>query len=225
MSEFPLSLREEVWTIVGARGWIGSQLCAYLRRAGATVAEFTHVDSAREAAGHLVWCSGVIYGAERSVRDTYRAHLTDVERWLDAPKLASFTYLSSTRVYDLVDRTSEDTLLLRSDSIYALTKGAGEALVLSRRPRARRARPRTSTERGSSHRCSSTTCCARRPASSTLSCGIARVLEDYVGLNDTVELPSHRDHRPGTHLQRCGRPQYDDREIVDGFARSSRASC
>src|SRR5690242_6703220 len=112
MSEFPSSLRGQRWTIVGARGWIGTNLCAFLRRTGAEVLEFAHADAVEDAVGHLVWCSGVVYGAERSVRDTYRAHVIDVERWLDAPKLASFTYLSSTRMYDYVDRTSEDQALL-----------------------------------------------------------------------------------------------------------------
>lgn len=132
MTDSPLSLRGQLWTVVGARGWIGSHLCAHLRALGATVAEFTHAESARAPVGHLIWCSGVTYGAQQSVRDAYRAHVTAVEGWLDAPGVLSFTYLSSTRVYDHALRTTEDTpLLLGSSAIYALTKSAGETLVLS----------------------------------------------------------------------------------------------
>jgi nucleoside-diphosphate-sugar epimerase len=135
MTDSPPSLRGQLWTIVGARGWIGAHLTAYLRAHGATVAEVPHAEPARGAVGNVVWCSGVTYGAEQSARDAFRAHVVAVERWLDADGIASFTYLSSTRVYDHVVRTTEDTpLLLRSDAIYALTKGAGETLVLSSAP-------------------------------------------------------------------------------------------
>lgn len=100
--------------------------------------EYAHAEQPREPAGHVVWCSGVTYGAERAARPAFHAHVIAVERWLDAPKISSFTYLSSTRVYDRCYATSEDTeLLLKSDAIYAFTKGAGETLVLSAAPSGR----------------------------------------------------------------------------------------
>jgi len=131
----PLWLHGQRWTVVGARGWIGAALVASLQRAGASVSARSHGDAPAGVAGHVVWCSGVAHGADGAPRPSFRAHVIAIEGWLDAPEIASFTYLSSTRLYDLCDSTNEDTdLILRHDAIYAMTKAAGEALVIAAAP-------------------------------------------------------------------------------------------
>jgi UDP-glucose 4-epimerase len=123
MTEVPSALQGQRWTVVGARGWIGSALVAYLQRAGAKVTGRSHFEPPHAAAGRIVWCSGVAHGADDAPRPSFRAHVAAIDRWLDAPDITSFTYLSSTRLYDNCASTNEDTdLVLRHDAIYAMTK-------------------------------------------------------------------------------------------------------
>lgn len=123
------------FTIVGARGWIGGHLADALARGGYDVRTARHDETPADTAGAIVWCSGVSYGAQERPREAFRSHVASLDRWLDAPGIHSFTYLSSSRVYDDADGTSEDVPIGFSlDNVYACSKAAGESLVLACAP-------------------------------------------------------------------------------------------
>lgn len=120
------------WTVVGARGFIGSVLVQKLRRRGDEVMELTHEEAraCETDLGDVLYASGVAWGAERRSDDAVRMHV-EVPAALLQKRLASLTYLSSTRVYGDSEDTSESSRLRPAQSdVYAATKAAGEDLVL-----------------------------------------------------------------------------------------------
>lgn len=125
----------ERFTVVGARGFIGTALVAALRAQGAEVTVRRSDESAERDRGHVIYASGVAWGAERRPAEAYEIHVERVRRALGAGGADSFTFLSSTRVYDGAPATSEDTPLVvhpwTGADTYAISKLAGENLVLA----------------------------------------------------------------------------------------------
>src|SRR4051812_25908163 len=89
-----------MFTIFGSRGYLGSHLWAELKgRPDCTV----NVDSAPLPAGnlgHIIYCIGVTTDFASRLHDTMRAHVCNVMDVLETCEFESFTYLSSTRVYE-----------------------------------------------------------------------------------------------------------------------------
>lgn len=125
----------ETFTIVGARGFIGAAIATALRRDGHAVLTRRSDEDAESDRGHVIYASGVAWGAQSRPADAYELHVERVRRALANPRLDSFTFVSSTRVYDGAAATAEDAPLMtrpacRSD-VYVISKIAGENLVLA----------------------------------------------------------------------------------------------
>jgi nucleoside-diphosphate-sugar epimerase len=138
------------FTVLGAGGFIGGALTDYLRIRGHDVRAVTRegLDDllvGRAPAGHVVCCIGLTADFRTRPLATAEAHAGLVARLLERIELDSFLYLSSTRLYARCDTAREDTpipvLTTAPADLYAATKLAGEALVLSDpRPRLRAVR-------------------------------------------------------------------------------------
>lgn len=120
------------WTVVGARGFVGSAFVRRFRERGEKVRELTHREAlaVEEDLSDVVYLSGVAWDAEARPDDTVRMHV-DVPRALLAKRLRSMVYVSSTRVYGDSRNTSEEAARqVRPTDLYAVTKAAGETIVL-----------------------------------------------------------------------------------------------
>jgi nucleoside-diphosphate-sugar epimerase len=121
-------------TVVGARGFIGSAVTS--RAAEWEVRALRHDEIPEgEALGHVVYCSGVAFGADRQPLQAYERHAWALARLLRTCTYERLVYVSSTRVYDGSSGTDETTAAcLRSDApgdVYALSKLAGEGIALA----------------------------------------------------------------------------------------------
>jgi nucleoside-diphosphate-sugar epimerase len=121
------------WTVVGGRGFIGSAFVRALQQRGEVVASLTHLE-ARDAdadLGHVIYASGVAWGADQREEEAVRMHV-EVPSTLLEKRLSSLTYISSTRVYGDAPETAEESVLrIPARDVYATTKAAGEAAILS----------------------------------------------------------------------------------------------
>ena len=128
------------FTILGAGGFIGSALVAWLESQGQEVHAVTRASlpallAERRPIGHVIACIGLTGDFRTRPLDTAEAHVGLVARCLAALQFDSFLMLSSTRVYARADATHEDaalpTLPTDPSDLYNLTKLAGEALCLA----------------------------------------------------------------------------------------------
>lgn len=137
----------ECFTVLGASGFIGGHLVAYLRRRGHRC-----LAPARDAVldpgvdyGHLIYCIGLTSDFRRRPLETVEAHVCVLRQVLRDLQFSSLTYLSSTRVYAGADDTEERATLRvdphAADDLYNLSKLLGESLCLhAGRPETRVAR-------------------------------------------------------------------------------------
>lgn len=125
----------DTFTIVGARGFIGTALAAALRSGGHEVRTRRSDEDSAGDRGHVIYVSGVAWGAETRPADAYETHVDRVRLALGNSRIESFTFVSSTRVYDGAAATTEETPLMMRPSnpgdVYPISKIAGENLVLS----------------------------------------------------------------------------------------------
>lgn len=138
------------FTVLGAAGFIGAALVAWLASNGQTVHAITRAAlpsllASRQPVGHVIDCVGLTADFRARPLDTADAHVGLVARCLTDLDFRSFLLLSSTRVYQRADTTCEDAVLstLPTDAsdLYNVTKLAGEALCLvDARPTVRVAR-------------------------------------------------------------------------------------
>ena len=138
------------FTVLGANGFIGAAMTAHLRAAGHDVNAVGRAGMAEfladcRPAGHVIYCIGLTGDFRARPLETADAHVGLVGRVLAHADLASFLYLSSTRVYARADTGREDSVLVAqptaASDLYNITKLAGEALCLSdARPTVRAAR-------------------------------------------------------------------------------------
>jgi len=135
-----VSTENQSFTILGAAGFIGAALVAWLENRGCTVHAVTRASlpamlAARRQAGHVIDCIGLTGDFRVRPLDTAEAHVGLVARCLSDLRFESFLLLSSTRVYARAAITYEDVVLptLPSDpsDLYNVTKLAGEALCLA----------------------------------------------------------------------------------------------
>jgi len=121
------------FTIVGAQGFIGGRLAAYLAARGHEVTTPARGALPTKDCGHIVYCAGVTADFRRRAFDTVEAHVAHLAEVLSHVRPESFLYLSSTRVYGASGH--EDVLLTldpsNPDDLYNATKIAGEALCLA----------------------------------------------------------------------------------------------
>ena len=135
-----MSVESQSFTILGAGGFIGAALVAWLESHGRTVHAVTRGSlqallAARRPVGHVIDCIGMAGDFHVRPLDIAEAHVGLVARCLADLQFASFLLLSSTHVYAHADTTQEDAAisLLSADpsDLYSLTKLAGEALCLA----------------------------------------------------------------------------------------------
>jgi nucleoside-diphosphate-sugar epimerase len=129
-------MARERFTVVGARGFIGSAVVERLRAEHHDVTGVSHdadIDPATDL-GHVIYCSGIAATAAPNAGYAYAVHIEGLRRIIAAGAARSVLYLSSTRVYGASSETREDAPLAVDPSgndIYRITKIAGEALCLA----------------------------------------------------------------------------------------------
>jgi len=122
-----------VFTVLGSSGFIGSALVTYLRQRGETVfcPPRNFKPSKVQPLGNLVYCIGLTADFRTRPYDTLDAHICLLTQYLSQCTYDTFSYLSSTRIYEGSNDTSEDAILNVQPSnpghLYNLTKLAGEA--------------------------------------------------------------------------------------------------
>ncbi len=128
------------FTVLGASGFIGAALVAWLESHEHTVHAITRASlpsllAGRRPAGHVIDCVGLTADFRARPLDTAEAHVGLVARCLAQLQFDSFLLLSSTRVYARASIANEDAALtaLPTDpsDLYNVTKLAGEALCLA----------------------------------------------------------------------------------------------
>ncbi|HUW50439.1 MAG TPA: NAD(P)-dependent oxidoreductase [Sulfuricella sp.] len=125
------------FTVLGASGFIGSNLVAHLRREGHECLVPSRGDPAvfGEDLGHVFYCIGLTADFRQRPFDTVRAHVCLLADILEKSRFESLLYLSSTRIYGNAESTREDSKLLADpqnpSDLYNLTKMTGESLCFA----------------------------------------------------------------------------------------------
>jgi len=130
-----------MFTVLGAGGFIGSQLAETLRNTGAVYAPLRQDGSdildevLKRDLGHVFYCIGLTANFRNRPFDTVEAHVCLLRRILEQARFESLTYLSSTRVYEGSATTHEASVLQVSPDnpghLYNLSKLMGESLCLA----------------------------------------------------------------------------------------------
>lgn len=127
------------YTVIGARGFIGSAMTARLQAHGADV--FTPQRGEELDAsdlGRVIYCAGLTGDYRSRPFDAVEAHVGLLSRIIDAGCFDRLIYLSSTRLYDAtpdIPGREEAPLKLQPDNpdhVYELSKALGENLAVSR---------------------------------------------------------------------------------------------
>lgn len=122
------------FTVLGASGYIGSRLVAYLRNQGHTVWAPARGDAEvfTRSLGHVIYCVGLTADFRMRPFDTVDAHVGLLAEVLRRAQFDSLLYLSSTRVYmgaAVTDEHAPLTVVPGDPSfLYNLSKLTGEAL-------------------------------------------------------------------------------------------------
>ena len=137
------------FTVLGAKGFIGSHLTNHLKKNGHEVGTPHDLDLISKEAdlGNVIYAIGLTGNFRLKPHETVQSHICLLSRLLQATNFSSWTYLSSTRIYGLYSSpepvAEESPILVKPDleGLYDLTKLTGEALCLSLgRPKIRIAR-------------------------------------------------------------------------------------
>ena len=124
------------FTVLGANGFIGSHLVAYLRGEGHECHAPEKGDEAifQAPLGHVIYAIGLTADFRDRPLATVEAHVCVLRRLMAEGDFESLTYLSSTRVYANSNATSETATLLvnpsESGDLYNISKLMGESLCL-----------------------------------------------------------------------------------------------
>ena len=135
-----VSAGHSTFTVLGAGGFIGAALVAWLESQDQVVHAVTRAAlpallKGRRPAGHVIDCVGLTADFRVRPLDTAEAHVGVVARCLAELQFDSFLLLSSTRVYARANATHEDAALptvpADPSDLYNVTKLAGESLCLA----------------------------------------------------------------------------------------------
>lgn len=128
------------YSVFGADGFVGSSLVKHLRDRGHYCDPIGRHGRLPASFGHLVFCIGVSSDFRSRPFDTIDAHVSALVPLLRAGRFESFTYLSSTRVYQglPVNEVADENVSLmvnpgNADDLYNVSKLAGESLCLTMR--------------------------------------------------------------------------------------------
>jgi len=135
-----MSASTATFTILGADGFIGGALVAWLESEERVVHAITRAAlpallASRRPAGHVIDCIGLGGDVQERPLELAEAHVGLVARCLAQLRFESFLLLSSTRVYGQDGAAHEDAVLSATPAdpsgLYEVTKLAGEALCLA----------------------------------------------------------------------------------------------
>lgn len=127
---------EPLITVLGGRGFIGSNLAAYLRNNGYRCQVPDRDDNTifSRPLGRIVYAIGLTADFRSRPLATVEAHVCLLRKLIDHGDFDSLTYLSSTRVYAGVSDTRESASLTVNPNdagdLYNLSKLMGESLCL-----------------------------------------------------------------------------------------------
>jgi len=127
------------FTIIGASGFIGSNLVKYLKNQNFEVVSITRNTSLESYknvdCGNVIYCAGITSDFRTKPFETVEAHVCYLQKILQTLNFESFIYLSSTRVYKSNSICSEEADIKvnsnNSDYIYNISKLMGESLCLT----------------------------------------------------------------------------------------------
>jgi nucleoside-diphosphate-sugar epimerase len=132
-----------VITVLGAQGFIGRNLAAYLRNEGEEVyCPQRSENFAGRYLGTVFYCIGLTGDFKDRIYDTVEAHVCCLNKLLRDNDIKKIIYLSSARVYFPCKMTvvTEDALIpvsvFEPNEIYNISKIMGESLLLSASPNA-----------------------------------------------------------------------------------------
>jgi UDP-glucose 4-epimerase len=137
-----------MYSVIGARGFIGKHLVKHLMAKGKTpytpARDNTGIFS--RPLGHVFYCVGLTADYLTRPFDTVEAHVSLFAKLLKDAAYQSVTYLSSTRLYDSSDALGREDAVLPLDPnqprhLYDLSKALGENLCITAgKPNVRAAR-------------------------------------------------------------------------------------
>ncbi len=125
------------YTILGGKGFIGRHLVDTLMKSGADVyvPERGDEEIFSQPLGTVFYCIGLTNDYKDRPFDTVEAHASLLNRIVEKSSFDRLVYLSSTRLYDGLSSTAEETdLVLNSANprhIYDLSKALGESICLT----------------------------------------------------------------------------------------------
>jgi len=124
------------FTILGSRGFIGSNLVNYLKEIGheCYTPEIRQVSIQGKDLGHVIYSIGIPNFMQRPY-DAVEAHVCALKKILSTSKFKSLLYFSGTRVYYRMSSTQEEEPLvlnpLEINDLYGISKAMGESLCLA----------------------------------------------------------------------------------------------
>ncbi len=134
LSHFTLSTNESLpkITIVGAAGFIGSNLSNFFKNLGYEVVEIykSYQILPKKNYGVVLYCAGVTAGFRERPFDVINAHITNLVNWLTLANFDKLIYFSSARIYmgnKLGLEGVEDFIINRNDT-YNQSKILGESI-------------------------------------------------------------------------------------------------
>lgn len=126
------------FTILGSKGFIGSNLSKYFSHSGINYRAPERDDNSifEEDLGHLIYCIGLTADFRKRPFDTVKAHVCYLLYVLENARFDSFLYLSSTRVYGTGKRTAreEDPIKIQPhdfNDLYNISKAMGESICFA----------------------------------------------------------------------------------------------
>ena len=126
------------FTILGASGFIGSNLVKFLEQKGVECfcPERDYQYTKKEDLGHVVYCIGMTSDFRFKPVETIEAHVCKLNQVLNNSLFSSFLYLSSTRVYNgCVSGDESSNLSVNPNDfsdLYNISKIMGESVCLSK---------------------------------------------------------------------------------------------
>jgi nucleoside-diphosphate-sugar epimerase len=125
------------FTVLGASGFLGSALVSHLQTLGRQVRAVQREEGLAlgQPLGHVIYAIGVTADFRVRPFDTMDAHVAQITQLLREGDFSSLTYLSSTRVYEGNEQTSEDSAIsvmpTSPSALYNISKIAGESICLN----------------------------------------------------------------------------------------------
>ncbi len=125
------------FTIIGSKGFIGSNLVDYFKKNEIEYSEIDINDKRilSEKLGHVIYAIGMTSDFRNNTFNTIKSHVCILNELLNTVKFDSFLYLSSARIYYGQKNTQEENSIninsIDPDKLYNISKIMGESICLS----------------------------------------------------------------------------------------------